>query len=198
MTILLYTFNMRNSLKTQVESDIWAWITGWVEADHKFYNYRFPPCPYARAARLSGLVDVHAYDGSSAGQWAQEQIDDLAEHKQYNVRVLAFPYWQRWNYALRRRIDSLNCSLVDSDYYAQYGAAVATSSCYPGLFKHRPYFVIIINKVSDVIAAQAALARTDYYDNWTDQHYHRVVTRRNRIFKGSKWTGLKTSLTALH
>lgn len=184
MTILLYTFNMRNSLKTQVESDILAWITGWVEVNHKFYNYRFPPCPYARAARLSGLVDIHAYTGGSAGRFAQEQIADLVQHTQYNVRVLAFPYWQRWNYLLRARIDRLNRSLVDCDYYAQYGAAVTTRSCYPGLFKNRPYFVIIINKVSDVVAAQASLARTDYYSNWTDQHYDRVVTRRDRIFKG--------------
>ena len=170
-------------LTQQVTADIWAWIQDFVEVNHKFYNYRFPPCPYAKAARLKGLVDVHAYERNPV-EWTLNLIADLALHPQYNVRVLAFPYWMRWNYLLRWRIDRLNRTLVEDDYYAQYGAAVATHSCYPGPFKGRPYFVVIINKVSDVVSAQAALARTDYYHNWTQQHYDRVVTRRDRIVKG--------------
>jgi hypothetical protein len=45
---------------------------------------------------------------------------------------------------------------------------------------------VIINKVSDVIQAQGALAHTDYYKNWTEQHYHNVVVKRDRIVKGTK------------
>lgn len=182
MTILLSTFNM---LAEQVRADILGWITDFVEVNHKFYDYRFPPCPYARQARLKGLVDVHAYE-HSAWQFVQDQISDLVQHQRYNVRVLAFPYWMRWNYLLRWRISRLNHSLVQSDYYAQFGAAITTKSAYPGLFKNKPYFIVIINKVSDVITAQAALERTDYYKNWTQQHYHSVVTKRNNIFKGLK------------
>ncbi len=182
MMTLLSTFNM---LTQQVCTDINAWITNFVEVNHRFYDYKFPPCPYARQARLRGLVDVHAYEHSPV-QFVLDQVADLVAHQQYNVRVLAFPYWMRWNYWLRWRIDQLNRSLVKSDYYAQYGAAVSTHSCYPGPFKNKPYFIVIINKVSDVMQAQASLERTDYYRNWTDQHYHNVVTQRDRIVKGLK------------
>lgn len=178
---LLYTFNMLE----QVKQDIWSWIENFVEQNHKFYDYKFPPCPYARQARLKGLVDVHAYQ-DHAWQFTRDQIQDLVEHREYNVRVLAFPYWQRWNYLLRWRIARLNRTLVKDDYYAQFGAAVTTHSRYPGLFLGRPYFVVIINKVSDVVQAQAALARTDYYKNWTEEHYHNVVVKRDRIFRGLK------------
>ena len=169
----------------QVKLDILAWITDFVEVNHKFYDYKFPPCPYARQARLKGLVDVHAYTGNPI-KFTQDQIDDLVEHKAYNVRVLAYPYWMRWNYLLRWTITRRNRSLVQDDYYAQFGAAISTQSCYPGLFKNKPYFIVIINKLSDVVNAQAALERTDYYRNWTKKHYHNVVTKRNSIFKGLK------------
>jgi hypothetical protein len=171
--------------KDRIELDIWQWITEFVEKNHKFYDYRFPPCPYARQARLKGLVDVHACQGNSY-LFTHQQIADLVKHKKYNVRVLAYPYWQRWNYPLRWWITWRNRSLVDDDYYAQFGAAVSTTSKYPGLFKNKPYFIVIINKVSDVIAAQESLARTDYYKNWTDTHYHNVVVKRDRVFKGRK------------
>jgi hypothetical protein len=177
-----YTSNM---LAQQVTADIWAWIKNFVEQNHRFYDHRFPPCPYARAARLQGLVDVHACTGN-AYKWTHTQIDNLVANKQYHVRVLAFPYWQRWNYLLRWSITRRNSSLVRSDYYAQFGAAVSTHSVYPGVFRGRPYFVVIINKVSDVVQAQASLARTDYYQNWTEQHYHNVVVKRSRVFKGLK------------
>jgi hypothetical protein len=181
-TTLLSIFNMQAK---QVESDIWRWIIEFVEQNHRFYDYKFPPCPYARQARLKGLVDVQVYQ-QNPRQFVRDQIDNLVQHKDVNVRVLAFPYWMRWNYLLRWQITRRNRSLVKSDYYAQFGAAITTKSCYPGWFKNRPYFIVIINKVSDVIQAQAALERTDYYQNWTARHYHNVVTKRNRIFKGSK------------
>jgi len=169
----------------QVKSDILRWITEFVEVNHKFYDYKFPPCPYARQARLKGLVDIHAYEQNPI-KFTHDQIDDLVQHRDFNVRVLAFPYWMRWNYLLRWQITQRNRSLVKHDYYAQFGAAISTQSCYPGLFKNKPYFIVIINKVSDVVAAQAALERTDYYNKWTKKHYHNVVVKRNRVFKGLK------------
>lgn len=171
--------------KDRIELDIWQWITVFVEQNHKFYDYKFPPCPYARQARLKGLVDVHAYSGNPF-KFTTDQIDDLIEHKKFNVRVLAFPYWMRWNYLLRWQITRRNRRLVKDDYYAQFGAATTTRSQYPGPFKNKPYFIVIINKVSDVIQAQAALERTDYYKNWTPEHYHNVVVKRNKVFKGLK------------
>jgi hypothetical protein len=169
----------------KIEQDIWQWITDYVEVNHKFYDYRFPPCPYARAARMQGLVDVRAYGSGGAGRFVEQQAADLVQHGRFNVCVLAFPYWMRWNYLLRRRIARLNTNLIRADYYAQFGAALGTHSQYPGLFKDRPYFIVIINKLSDVLAAQTALERTDYYSNWTDQHYHSVVVRRKNVAKGS-------------
>jgi hypothetical protein len=168
-----------------IQKDICTWITEFVEVNHKFYNYKFPPCPYAKSARLKNLVDVQAYEQNPI-TFTLDQIDNLLQHKKFNVRVLVYPYYMRWNYLLRWKIDKLNQTLIKDDYYAQYGAAISTKSQYPGLFKNKPYFIIIINKLSDVLAAQESLDKTDYYQNWTPQHYHNVVVKRKNIFRKVK------------
>jgi hypothetical protein len=52
-------------MKTEIEQDIWNWITNYIEVNHEFYNYKFPPCPYARTARLKGSVDIVAYESGN-------------------------------------------------------------------------------------------------------------------------------------
>ena len=163
-----------------VEQDIWHWITDYVEQDHKFYNYKFPPCPYARTARLKGLVDVQAYNSGSPFKFVRKQVDNLLADKKYNVRVLAFPAVYRWLKPLHWYINHLNKQLVNSDYYMQYGRAVNTQTT-TGLFKGKPYFIVIINYWPDVIRGQAALERTDYYSAWPSSHFNAIVTRRQRV-----------------
>lgn len=166
-----------------IENDIWNWITDYVETDHKFYDYKFPPCPYARSARLKGLVDVKAYSSGSIKNFILEQVDDLITDKTYNIKIMAFPARVKWYFHIRYLVSKLNKKLVALDYYAQYGIALNTKSKYVGLFENGPYFIIIVNKLSDVLDAHKSLLSTTYYDNWADKHYDTVVTRRTKIYE---------------
>ena len=174
MTTHLYTFNMT------VEQDIWLWITGYVEQEHKFYDYKFPPCPYARSARLKGLVDVDAYTGGNPFKFVREQALDLVADPVHRVRVLAFPPVYRWAKPLHWYINHLNKQLIGSNYYMQYGRAVTTSSQYPGLLNGEPYFVVIINYWPDVVRGAEALLRAGYYESWPTSHFDAIVTRRQQ------------------
>ena len=69
------------------------------------------------------------------------------------------------------------------DYYTQYGIALKTKSRYPGLFENGPYFIVIINKLSDVIAGHESLLSTNYYNHWAQSHYDSVVTRRQEFYQ---------------
>ena len=171
-----YTFNM----KTTVEQDVWQWITGYVEVNHKFYDYKFPPCPYARSARLKGLVDVQAYTSGSALKFIQQQVSDLLLDRKFNVRVLVFPAWLRWLKPLHWAINRLNKQLIGDDYYMQYGRAVNTASQYPELLKGSPYFIVIINYWPDVVRGVESLSKTAYYTHWPKDHFDAIVTRRQR------------------
>jgi hypothetical protein len=173
-------------MKTQIEQDLWDWITNFIEVDHKFYNYKFPPCPYAKSARLKGLVNVTAYTTGSKIEFIDQEVKQFLDHKKYNVQIFVFPSYLRWNFYVRWKIHQLNKQLVPNDYYAQYGWAKPTQSQYPGLFSSFPYFIVIINKLSDVLDGHDSLSTTDYYDKWDKSHYKNVVVRRNNMFKKFK------------
>lgn len=172
--------------KSIIEKDIWDWVTGYLESPHSFYNYKFPPCPFAKAARLKKLVDVRVYSGSGCIKFINQETEDLISDQNVNTRILVFPHYIRWFYFVKWFVKRLNKKVIPKDYYLQYGKAIKTESKFGGLFKNKSYFIVIINKVSDVVSGHQALLNTDYYKDWSTEHYHDVVTRRQEMFERFK------------
>lgn len=164
-----------------IEQDVWNWITNFVETTHEFYNYKFPPCPFAKSARLKGLVKVRAYEYGSYKKFIQNSIDSLIENNTHTVCVMAFPHHLKWYYHLHRFIRNLNVTIAKEDFYMQYGLAVSSESKYSGLFQGKPYFIVIVNKLSHVNDAHDMLLKTDYYGFWDKKHYDEVVNRRKNF-----------------
>ena len=170
-------------MKQKIEQDIWDWIKGYIEVDHKFYDYKFPPCPYAKAARLKGLVDVQAYSSGNVFSFVKRQAAINAENNKHSVTVLVLPPrvnlypWFSWF------IKNLNKKLISQDYYAQFGTALKTSSQYSGLFNNGEYSIVIINKLSEILSGHQALLKTDYYKPWAPHHYEAVVNRRQQMYE---------------
>jgi hypothetical protein len=167
----------------EIIDDIWNWITGYIEVNHKFYDYKFPPCPYAKSARLKGLVDIVAHESGNALSFIEKNIDDLVSNNKYNVRVLVFAPRYKYRYGLKKFVNDLNKKIIPKNFYAQYGIALKTSSKYLGFLNKGPYLVIIVNKLSDVLDGHQALLNTDYYKPWAKHHYDAVVTRRQEMYK---------------
>ena len=172
--------------KKDIEQDIWNWIIEYIEADNKFYDYKFPPCPYAKAARLRGLMDVVAFESGDMQQFIAQQTQNLIDNKKFNVRVMVFPAKVRWYFHVHRYIRNLNKKIILQDFYMQYGRAIKTQSQYVEWSKNSPYFIVIVNKLSDVINGHHALLKTSYYDSWSKKHYNDVVVRRQQIYEKYK------------
>lgn len=166
-----------------VKQDIWDWITQYVEVDNEFYNYKFPPCPYAKSARLKGLVTVEAYQSGDVKDFINSTLQEHTTKKQHQVCVMALPPQTRWRWGLKKYINSLNKDLIPNDYFIQFGFAVKTQSRYSGFFNSGPYFIVIINKLSDVLSGHESLLKTDYYKNWAYYHYYDVAERRQKLYQ---------------
>ena len=179
-------------MKTVIENDVWQWITNYIEVNHKFYDYKFPPCPYAKAARIKGLVTVTAYENGNINNFIKSQVDSIITNKEFNVNVMVFPTRIQWFFHTHYFIHRLNKKIIDQDYYLQYGLAVKTASQYPGILNGEPYFIVIINKLSDVLDGHKSLLKTQYYTPWAKTHYDNVVGRRNRTYE--KYLNHKKSL----
>ena len=166
-------------IKTQVEEDVWDWIKNYIETNHKFYNYKFPPCPYAKSARLKGLVSVNAYTYGGIFKFIRDMATSNAADNQHSVMVLVLPPRSKMlTWFLSRFIKNLNKTLVTQDYYAQYGVALTSKSKYKGWFNSGEYSIVIINKLSEILDGHNNLLNTDYYKPWSLEHYEAVVSRR--------------------
>jgi hypothetical protein len=167
----------------EIEKDIWDWIVNYIEVNHSFYDYKFPPCPYAKSARLKGLLSVTAYDHSGSFSFINKTIDKYLVDDEHTVCVMTFPNYMKWNPLLRLFLRNKNKSLIPKDSFIQYGTAITTSSKFDGIGKGKPYFIVIINKLSDVMKGHKELLKTSYYTNWSDFHYYDVVEKRNEMIK---------------
>lgn len=170
----------------KIETDVWHWLENYIEVKNEFYDYKFPPCPFAKAARLSGLVIVKSFKNKSVRNFINDQTTDLIEEKKYSVLIMVFPPRIAWSIGLKHYIKKLNQTLIPQDFYAQYGTAINTSSQYTGFFNQGPYFIIIVNKLSDVLDGHMSLLKTDYYTPWDDFHYEEVVVRRQQAYEKNK------------
>jgi hypothetical protein len=170
-------------IKDIVEQDVWEWIKNYIEANHKFYDYKFPPCPYAKSARLKGLVTVHAYESGSIFNFIKKMSSKNIDDNKHSVMVLVLPPRTKlFNWFLSKFINNLNKKLVQSDYYAQYGVALSTESKYAGFLNSGEYSIVIINKLSEILDGHKSLLKTDYYKSWAKHHYDAVVVRRQDMY----------------
>ena len=164
-----------------IKQDVYGWVRDYIEVNHEFYNYKFPPCPFARSARLKGLMDIQVWQKGSYYRFAEQSALDMQSNINYTVRILVFPHAMKYHFWMKNKIAKLNSKIVALDLYAQIGSAIKTTSKYPGLLETGPYGIVIINRLSDILNGHQSLLKTDYYKPWSMEHYDAVVTRRQEI-----------------
>lgn len=164
-----------------IKQDIYDWVVNYIEANHEFYNYKFPPCPFAKSARLKGMLDIQVWEKDSYYDFVKHYANDMQNNTNFTVRILVFPHTLKYRFWMKKSIANLNTKFVSMDLYAQIGSAIKTTSKYPGLLETGPYGIVIINKLSDILSGHQSLLKTDYYKSWSKEHYDAVVTRRQEI-----------------
>lgn len=170
------------SLEQIVVADIWKWINGFVTVPNEFYNFRFPPCPYAKQAVLSKTVDVKAWLTGDVRAFIKDSSVGMRDDPKLTTRVMAFPPRIQFMWGINDFVESVNIELLADGLFLNTGVAKTSVSRYPGS-KKDPYFIVVANSVDPVLAGAEALARTDYYKDWPASHYAIVVERRARMAK---------------
>ena len=172
-----------NDVEERVRNDIQHWILNFVEAPNLHYGAKFPVCPYARQARLSGESSVKVYKSGSVKQFIKKGADELYCNPEHKVSLIVFPPRVKYYPGIHRYIYNLDKQLVSRDLYALGGLAVGTESCYPGWFNRGEYFVVGINTLSNVLPAVESLRSAGYYQNWSQEHFRSVVERRQKLYE---------------
>jgi hypothetical protein len=166
-----------------VEQDIWAWIHEFVTAKNEFYDYKFPPCPYARQAVLAKTVDVKVWTSGDVRKFIRENSIAMRDCPTLTTRVMAFPPRIRLQWGISDYVEELNAELISTNVFLNPGEAKTTRSKYPGPKTNDPYFIVIANSLAAVLSGAESLTKTDYYKDWPAEHYALVVERRARMAK---------------
>jgi hypothetical protein len=168
----------------QIEADIWDWIDDFITAKSEFYNNKFAPCPFARAAVEAKTVDVMVYQSGDVRQFIRDCAVGMRDNPKLTTRVMAFPPKIQHHWGLGEYVEDLNLELVPTNIFLNCGLAQTTRSRYPGSRPNEPYSIIIANSLAAVLAGCESLKKTDFYKNWPAKHYALVVERRARLAEG--------------
>jgi hypothetical protein len=169
------------SLYQEIEQDIWKWINEFVTVPNEFYNFKFPPCPFARQAVMAKTVDVKAWRSGDVRAFIRAGAMGMRDNPDLTTRVLAFPPRVELQTGINAFVDSFNEKMIPDNVFMNTGVARTTSSRYPGPDFKKPYFIVVANSLAPVLDGCETLKRTQYYKDWPKEHYGIVVERRARM-----------------
>lgn len=158
----------------RIKQELDRWLVEFVEANNSQLN-NWPPCPYAKAARLSGMISTKFCEVSELYDVVRESIETL-EHK--DVVVVCFDHRVIDPVDLQEFVASMNKTLMPADYVIledhpdapEYVNSVKMNFGHCGL--------LVIQKLSKLNNASDRLKSQGYYDSWDQKALDEVVTWR--------------------
>lgn len=145
----------------QVQQDITRWITTFVETAHPALN-GWPPCPYARQARIQGTVDIRV--GTDPSQDLQQFVDTGMGQFEVVVLVYDAAAWPLDKFRLNwmpRLPDTQAAGLYILEDHPAEPETVNGVEMNQG-----QYAILFVQSRDKLEAAARQLATKGYYHNW--------------------------------
>ena len=158
----------------QVKQHIEHWITTFVEVPHPALG-GWPPCPYARAARLRNSYEVFIgsdpyFDLKNRGRWGLN-----------NREVIIYVYdAKEWNATqLSASIESANVEHLLSRNLIALGDHLDDPEIVNGVCMNQgTYALSLVQSLSDLNAKSQIIARQRFYHNWPEQYLEDLFAHR--------------------
>ena len=158
----------------QVKKDIESWIVNFVEVPHPSLG-NFPPCPYARSARLKNSYDVFLgtdpyYDLKNRARWGMGDRE-----------VIIYVYDpQEWPHALfSTSIESANQEhLLPADILALEDHPDDVENVNGVIMNQGTYALALVQSLSDLNDKARLMARKGFYDSWPENYLQALFRHR--------------------
>ena len=149
-----------------VTADILNWSERFVEQPHPVLG-GWPPCPYARQARLSNRVQVLLgsdpwFDLRLRARWGMYHWDVIA----YVYDPAEWPY-SRFHSAIESANQDLLCA---KDMLALEDHPDAEENVRGVIMNQGQYAIVFVQSLSKLNAAAQQLAAKDFYKDWPEQY----------------------------
>ncbi len=158
----------------KVKADIESWIVNFVEVPHPALG-GFPPCPYARTARLKQSYEVYLgvdpyYDLKNRARWGMG-----------NKEVIVYAYDPtEWNHSLfSASLHSANTEfLLAADILALEDHPDDVENVNGVVMNQGTYALALVQSLSDLDAKAKLMARKGFYDAWPEEYLQALFQHR--------------------
>jgi len=158
----------------KVKQDIESWITNFVEVPHPALG-GFPPCPYARSARLKHSYEVYLgidpyYDLKNRARWGMG-----------NKEVIIYAYDPaEWPHDLfAASIENANTEfLTRSDLLALEDHPSDVEIVNGVCMNQGTYALALVQSLSDLNDKAHQMARKGFYDTWPEEYLQSLFQHR--------------------
>lgn len=156
------------------------WVENFVEKNNPGLN-NWPPCPFARRARLEGRF--HIRPGTEFDADAEEIINTWDDT--YDVVACVYDAASFTPEELSSRVEQLNKNIsLPKDILVLEDHPIDTEIVNGVVMNQGTYILVLYQRFSKVNDASAELKNKGYYDLWPKEYYDRVVGWRERYVFG--------------
>ena len=157
-----------------VKQDIEQWIINFVEVPHPALG-NFPPCPYARSARLKQSYEVYL------GSDPYYDLKNRARHGMGNKEVIIYVYDPKeWSHELfAASINSANTEhLLRVDLLALEDHPNDVENVNGVIMNQGKYAMALVQSLSDLNEKAKLVAKKGFYDTWPEEYLELLFTHR--------------------
>lgn len=158
----------------QVKKDIEAWLVNFVEVPHPALG-GFPPCPYARSARLKKSYQVYL------GTDPYYDLKNRARMGMGQWEVIIYAYDpNEWNHALfSASLHSANTEfLLRNDILALEDHPHDVENVNGVIMNQGTYALALVQSVSDLNVKAKMMAARGFYDSWPEDYLQALFQHR--------------------
>lgn len=158
---------------SQARADILSWIENFVERPNVALN-GWPPCPYARRARLAGLVEIRA---GGAAPYSDLRLVDMDHH---DVIILVYEPSKFVPDEFDAEVAAANAAyLIGKDLIALADHPGSPEYVNGVCMNQQQWAMVFIQNLTKLDLAAQDLARKGFYRDWPD-HYLSVLFHNRR------------------
>ena len=157
-----------------VKRDIEQWIINFVEVPHAALG-NWPPCPYARRARLDDEYAVRL------GLDPYYDLVNISQHGLGDKKVIVFAYdpkewpYEQFSYSLEAANRGF---LLPKDFIALEDHPADTEIVNGVCMNQGTYALALVQSLSDLNKKARAMARKGFYDSWPEDYLTRLFRHR--------------------
>lgn len=158
----------------KVKADIESWIVNFVEVPHAALG-GFPPCPYARSARLKRSFEVYL------GADPYYDLKNRARHGMGNREVVIYAYDpSEWPHHLfSASIHAANTEfLLHNDLLALEDHPSDIENVNGVIMNQGTYALALVQSLSDLNVKARQMAAKGFYDTWPEQYLEMLFQHR--------------------